>query len=275
MWDVVGTLVAGGVTLFLTARYLEEAGQLADRVAVPDGGRIVAEGTPAELKARVGEERLRLRFATEGPVHGARRALAAVGQDGLPASGDDLELRVPIPANGAAVRGVLNTLAAAGVEPTEVTTAAPDLDDVFFADTATLTGRGLKRLVRYPSMVIFLLMFVYVFGGMPGVGMACARSKYGASQARSWHLPPDGVPHQQGGALRQAATCGYSTARFWNSSTAGLTTTPSRISMARRMVSLASHPDGPSSTGRRNGISASLTSQVEEFHRYDGVWSTA
>ncbi|WP_457965935.1 ATP-binding cassette domain-containing protein [Arthrobacter sp. D1-29] len=141
MWDVVRTLVAGGVTLFLTTQYLEEADQLADRVAVLDGGRIVAEGTPAELKAAVGEEQLRLRFITEDQAGRARTALAAVVQDVLPASDAGLELRVPTPANGAAVRGVLNILAAAGVEPAEVTTAAPDLDDVFFA----LTGAPTKE----------------------------------------------------------------------------------------------------------------------------------
>jgi ABC-2 type transport system ATP-binding protein len=141
MWDVVRTLAAGGVTLFLTTQYLDEADQLADRVAVLDGGRIVADGTPAELKATVGEEHLRLRFATEDQVGKARVALAAVAPDGLPASDDELELRVPTPANGAAVRGVLNMLAAAGVEPAEVTTAAPDLDDVFFA----LTGAPIEE----------------------------------------------------------------------------------------------------------------------------------
>ncbi|GAB3530989.1 daunorubicin resistance protein DrrA family ABC transporter ATP-binding protein [Arthrobacter tecti] len=141
MWDIVRTLVAGGVTLFLTTQYLEEADQLADRVAVLDGGRIVAEGTPAELKSAVGEEQLRLRFATAEEVGKARDVLTAVVPVDLPAGGDELELRVPTPANGAAVRSVLNALAAAGVEPSEVTTAAPDLDDVFFA----LTGAPTKE----------------------------------------------------------------------------------------------------------------------------------
>lgn len=140
VWDTVRTLVAGGVTLFLTTQYLEEADQLADRVAVLDGGRIVAEGAPAALKATVGEEHLRLRFGTTDQAVRAQAVLTAVVGTGLPASGDELEIRVPTPANGAAVRGVLNALADAGLEPAEVTTATPDLDDVFFALTGSPTS---------------------------------------------------------------------------------------------------------------------------------------
>lgn len=147
MWEMVRTLVADGVTVLLTTQYLDEADQLADRVAVLDGGRIVAEGTPAELKGTVGEEQLRLRFTDETQVAVARDALArpaaaCAGASQFRAVSDDgLELRVPTPADGASVRGVLNALAAAGVEPVEVSTATPDLDDVFLA----LTGATVEE----------------------------------------------------------------------------------------------------------------------------------
>lgn len=87
LWDVIRTLAAGGTTILLTTQYLEEADQLADRIAVLEHGQIVAEGTPAELKARVGGEVLALHdvngeivseVATDGTVAGLRRALASL-----------------------------------------------------------------------------------------------------------------------------------------------------------------------------------------------------
>ncbi len=92
LWDVIRTLAAGGTTVFLTTQYLEEADQLADRVAVLHGGRIAASGAPSELKSRVGTEVVELRdpagellreIATDGTVQGLRAALDALdaGQD--------------------------------------------------------------------------------------------------------------------------------------------------------------------------------------------------
>jgi len=137
MWDVVRELVARGVTILLTTQYLEEADQLADRIAVLDGGRIVAEGTAAELKQRVGDEQLRLRFDSASEASRARDALAAVVPEDLPAPDAEHTLHVPVAAGAGAIRGVLNTLAAAGLDPVEVSTAAPDLDDVFLALTGS------------------------------------------------------------------------------------------------------------------------------------------
>ncbi|RZU63529.1 ATP-binding cassette domain-containing protein [Zhihengliuella halotolerans] len=137
MWDVVRELVARGVTILLTTQYLEEADQLADRIAVLDGGRIVAEGTPSELKRRVGDEQLRLRFDTASEASRARDALAAVVPGNLPAPDAEHTLHVPVAAGAGAIRNVLNTLAAAGLDPVEVSTAAPDLDDVFLALTGS------------------------------------------------------------------------------------------------------------------------------------------
>src|SRR6204780_2372274 len=71
MWEIIGELVADGVTIFLTTQYLDEADQLADRIAVLDHGRIVAEGTPAELKRRIPGGHIELRFADRGPLEEA------------------------------------------------------------------------------------------------------------------------------------------------------------------------------------------------------------
>jgi ABC-2 type transport system ATP-binding protein len=100
LWAMIRRLAGDGTTVVLTTQYLEEADVLADRVAVIDHGRVVAEGTPAELKARVGGEVLALHDAngavvrevpTDGTVAGLRRALAVVGDDAL----DGVSLRAP------------------------------------------------------------------------------------------------------------------------------------------------------------------------------------
>ncbi|MEU6641501.1 ATP-binding cassette domain-containing protein [Saccharomonospora sp. NPDC046836] len=132
MWQTVRELLAGGVTVLLTTQYLEEADQLADQIAVVDGGRVVAEGTATQLKQRVGAERLELTFADQRSV-GA--ALTALGADQPRA---DRELTVSVAVDHASdVKRVLDRLADSGVRPERLFVAEPTLDDVFL----TLTGR--------------------------------------------------------------------------------------------------------------------------------------
>ncbi|MGA5322597.1 ATP-binding cassette domain-containing protein [Streptomyces seoulensis] len=133
MWDTVRTLVAGGTTVFLTTQYLEEADQLADRIAVLDGGRIVAEGTADELKARIPGAHVRLRFT--GPEEYERAADAFPG-----AARDDENLALRVAGDGGldALRALLDRLDAAGVRAAGFSVHTPDLDDVFLA----LTGQG-------------------------------------------------------------------------------------------------------------------------------------
>ncbi|MER7919799.1 MULTISPECIES: ATP-binding cassette domain-containing protein [unclassified Streptomyces] len=133
MWDMVRELVAGGTTVFLTTQYLEEADQLADRIAVLDGGRIVAEGTADELKARIPGSHVRLRFT--GPAAYERAAAAFPG-----AARDDDELALRVAGDGGldTLRTLLDRLDAAGVRAAGLSVHTPDLDDVFLA----LTGQG-------------------------------------------------------------------------------------------------------------------------------------
>jgi ABC-2 type transport system ATP-binding protein len=130
MWDLIRDLVAGGVTIFLTTQYLEEADQLADRVAVLDGGRIVAEGTPDELKRLVPGGHLELRFADPAALHRAGASLRVSSEDEA-----DLTLRVPTDGSVTALHGVLNRLAADAVAVDSLTVHTPDLDDVFLSLT--------------------------------------------------------------------------------------------------------------------------------------------
>ncbi|MCG6494750.1 ATP-binding cassette domain-containing protein [Kitasatospora sp. A2-31] len=132
MWRIIRELVTGGVTVFLTTQYLEEADQLADRIAVLHNGRIAAEGTADELKRLVPGGHVRLRFTDPAAYRAAATALPG-------ATPDDETLALQIPSDGSQrnLRSVLDHLDTAGIEADELTVHTPDLDDVFFALTAT------------------------------------------------------------------------------------------------------------------------------------------
>jgi ABC-2 type transport system ATP-binding protein len=129
MWQIIRELAADGVTIFLTTQYLDEADQLADYVAVLDHGRVVAEGTPAELKRRIPGGHIQLQFAEPG----ALRAAVSMIPNATP---DDDQLILQVPGDGVdALRRVLNELDTARIAVEHLSIHTPDLDDVFFAVT--------------------------------------------------------------------------------------------------------------------------------------------
>jgi ABC-2 type transport system ATP-binding protein len=132
MWDIIRGLVAEGTTILLTTQYLDEADQLAHRVAVLDGGRIVAEGTPAELKARIPGGHIELAFADRAELDAAAMVLAVTGRDD-----DALTLQLAGDGRVSTLQTLLRQLEDASVKVEALTVHTPDLDDVFFA----LTGR--------------------------------------------------------------------------------------------------------------------------------------
>jgi ABC-2 type transport system ATP-binding protein len=140
MWQTIRELVAGGVTIFLTTQQLDEADQLADRIAVLDHGKVVAAGRPEELERTIPGARVRLRFAGTTGLDAAERALGGAFRHE-----DTLTLEIPSDGGAAAVRALLNRLGdtAAGVEQVSVHT--PDLDDVFFALTGHPTAEKTKE----------------------------------------------------------------------------------------------------------------------------------
>ncbi len=132
MWRIIRDLAAGGVTIFLTTQYLEEADELADRIAILDHGTLVAEGTPDGLKRRIPGGHILLRFADEGGLESAVRSIGGASRDD-----DALSLKVPTDGGVGSLKAMLDRLDGGSVPVEEISMHTPDLDDVFLA----LTGQ--------------------------------------------------------------------------------------------------------------------------------------
>jgi ABC-2 type transport system ATP-binding protein len=137
LWDVIASLVADGTTILLTTQYLEEADRLADRIAVIDGGLVIAEGTASQLKDRLGEDVVDLRVADPARTTEALellRPLAATEPHADVASG---RIGLPVHHGAGTLAEVVRRIDGAGLEVAELSLHRPSLDDVFL----TLTGR--------------------------------------------------------------------------------------------------------------------------------------
>ena len=130
MWQIVRDLVAGGVTIFLTTQYLDEADELADRIAVLDQGKLVAQGTPDELKRLIPGGHIRLQFADASGLELAVRTLGEVSRDD-----DALTLQVPSDGKVRSIKALLDRLDDEAIVVNDLSIHTPDLDDVFFALT--------------------------------------------------------------------------------------------------------------------------------------------
>jgi ABC-2 type transport system ATP-binding protein len=135
-WEIVRGLVAGGTTIFLTTQYLEEADELADRIALLDQGELVAQGTPEELKRRIPGGHVRLQFTDADGLQAAARSLGEVVRDH-----EALTLQVPSDGSVDALRALIDRLDAARIKVGSLSVHTPDLDDVFLA----LTGQPKKE----------------------------------------------------------------------------------------------------------------------------------
>ncbi|QDY77957.1 ATP-binding cassette domain-containing protein [Streptomyces qinzhouensis] len=136
MWQIIRSLVSGGVTVFLTTQYLEEADELADSIALLNNGKIAAQGTAEELKRLIPGGHVRLRFSNPATYQSAASSLRD-------ATRDDEAMALQIPSDGSQreLRAILDWLDSTGIEADELTVHTPDLDDVFFA----LTGAGKSK----------------------------------------------------------------------------------------------------------------------------------
>ncbi len=142
MWDVIRELVSEGTTVLLTTQYLEEADHLADRIAVIDEGRVIAEGTSDELKAKVGGELLALRVGDRDRIGEVTNALAGIGAGEPKVDKDTGDIEIPVGAGGTAtLTEAIRRLDAAGIDLHDVALRRPSLDDVFLA----LTGHTAEQ----------------------------------------------------------------------------------------------------------------------------------
>ena len=138
MWDIIGELVAGGTTLLLTTQYLDEADRLADRIAVVDAGRVIAEGTADELKTRVGGERLEVVVTEALDVDATARVLDSYARGGVHVDTDRRHASATVEGGARLLAAVVRDLDAAGVQLDDLSLHRPTLDDVFL----TLTGHA-------------------------------------------------------------------------------------------------------------------------------------
>jgi ABC-2 type transport system ATP-binding protein len=142
VWHVIQGLAASGVTVFLTTQYLDEADELADRVALLDRGRIVADGTPDELKRLVPGGHVSVQFTDPDGLDAAARALGDVAGDP-----DTLTLQIPSDGSVASLRALLDRFDDHSIAVAKLSIHTPDLDDVFFA----LTGRTAEAAPASPA----------------------------------------------------------------------------------------------------------------------------
>ena len=143
LWDVVEGLRRDGTTILLTTQYLEEADRLADRIAVIDGGRVIAEGTSTELKDRLGEDVVDLRVADAGRTHEALGILEDLAATTPRADASDGRISLPVHHGAGILAEVVRRIDGAGLEVAELSLHRPSLDDVFLA----LTGRTAEAAV--------------------------------------------------------------------------------------------------------------------------------
>lgn len=136
VWDLVRHIAAEGTTVLLTTQYLDEADRLAERLAVIDHGRVIAEGTSRELKASVGANAVHVRLADASHADAARSAISRITGNGVMPGADAQVIGARL-ASTAQAADVLAALTQAGVEVAEFSVGTPSLDEVFLA----LTGK--------------------------------------------------------------------------------------------------------------------------------------
>lgn len=137
MWDIIKKLMANGTTILLTTQYLEEADQLADQIVVIDGGKVIAEGTSAELKSKIGKDRLEITFKDTKSL---KKASGILGKNVVDTNDDEHSLTVMIQDTNKDVRKTLDTLADEKITVANLQIHKPTLDDVFLS----LTGKQKK-----------------------------------------------------------------------------------------------------------------------------------
>jgi ABC-2 type transport system ATP-binding protein len=146
VWDSIRALIAGGVTLLLTTQYLDEADALADQIVVIDHGKVIADGTPAELKRQ--SHNARLDVTLTEPHAGAGPAIAALVSGPITETDDGRRLSAGVDLTPGLATEVVRALDQAGILVDDIAVREPSLDDVFFA----LTGHHVEPAKAEPAL---------------------------------------------------------------------------------------------------------------------------
>jgi ABC-2 type transport system ATP-binding protein len=141
MWDTIERLVGRGATVLLTTQYLEEADRLADNVAVIDRGRVIAEGSPTELKSRVGGERVEVTTPTCEGAPDAAQALQAIADGEVQLDPQTATVTVPVRGGSRSLMDAVRLLDASTIDVADISLRRPTLDDVFLS----LTGHAAEE----------------------------------------------------------------------------------------------------------------------------------
>jgi ABC-2 type transport system ATP-binding protein len=144
LWDLIGEQAAAGATVLLTTQYMEEADQLAGQVAVLDRGRVIATGSPAQLKAKVGGDHLELTVPDPDQRRAARALLGSRAEP--PGAGETQIIRIPLAAGGEVPVSLVAELAGCGVQVSDLQVHRPTLEDVFLH----LTGQPVRAAPAHP-----------------------------------------------------------------------------------------------------------------------------
>ncbi len=131
VWTAVGSLVAEGATVLLTTQYLEEADQLAGKICVIDSGRVIAEGSPGELRSAIGGDRIDVVLRTAGELPAAAAIVARVAGTEVETDRDTRRISAPVRDRVAALTEIVRALDDAGITPEDVVLRRPTLDEVF------------------------------------------------------------------------------------------------------------------------------------------------
>jgi ABC-type multidrug transport system ATPase subunit len=141
LWESIRELIAQGTDVLLTTQYLEEADQLAGRIVIIDRGRVIADGTPGELKARAGRDVIELHARDARALVSVVAAVSVLGAGEPIVDGATRRVRLPVDAGTDQLTAVVRALDAAGASVDDVALRRPTLDEVFLA----LTGRGVEQ----------------------------------------------------------------------------------------------------------------------------------
>lgn len=152
LWDIIRELIKGGTSILLTTQYLEEADELADKIAVIDQGKVIAEGTSDQLKRKLGGEVIEFQLTKTSEQNKALKSIAGLGAKSPSFDEDTLTISLPVKDGSKILAEVVRRLDKAGIAPASLSLHKPSLDDVFLALTGKKTEEVIEPTIKVRSL---------------------------------------------------------------------------------------------------------------------------